>query len=138
MSRLTACLILIVIWALIYITNLGSSEFRSEEGHRVLPAVQMLDSSNYLVPYIAARPYFNKPPLINWIVAASFKLSGVRNEWTARLPSALFILAVALTLATVGRSSLGTIGSFIAALCWLTNLGLIEKGRMIEIEAIYC
>jgi len=80
----------------------------------------------------------NKPPLINWTVAASFKLSGVRNEWTARLPSALFILAVALTLATVGRISLGQIGSFIAALCWLTNLGLIEKGRMIEIEAIYC
>ena len=41
-------------------------------------------------------------------------------------------------LATLGRSSLGPIGSFIAALCWLTNLGLIEKGRMIEIEAIYC
>src|SRR5438874_11752580 len=55
-----------------------------------------------------------------------------------RLPSALFILAVALTLATVGRISLGPTGSFIAALCWLTNLGLIEKGRMIEIEAIYC
>jgi len=136
--RLTACLILFLIWALIYLTNLGSSEFRSEEGHRVLPAVQMLDNSNYLVPYIAARPYLNKPPLINWTVAASFKLSGVRNEWTARLPSALFILAVALTLATVGRISLGPIGSFIAALCWLTNLGLIEKGRMIEIEAIYC
>jgi 4-amino-4-deoxy-L-arabinose transferase-like glycosyltransferase len=40
-------------------------------------------------------------------------------------------------LATVGIS-LGPIGSFIAALCWLTNLGLIEEGRMIEIEAIYC
>ena len=138
MSRLTACLILIVVWALIYLTNLGSSEFRSEEGHRVLPAVRMLDSGNYVVPYIAARPYLNKPPLINWIVAASFKLSGVRNEWTARLPSALFILAVALTLATLGRTSLGPTGSFIAALCWLTNLGLIEKGRMIEIEATYC
>ena len=138
MSRLTAFLILIVIWALIYLTNLGSSEFRSEEGHRVLPAVQMLDSGNQLVPYIAARPYLNKPPLINWIVAAAFKLSGVRNEWTARLPSALFILAVALILGTFGRSSLGPTGSFIAALCWLTNLGVIEKGRMIEIEAIYC
>jgi 4-amino-4-deoxy-L-arabinose transferase-like glycosyltransferase len=55
-----------------------------------------------------------------------------------RLPSALFILAVALTLATVGRISLGPIGSFIAALCWLTNLRLIGKGRMVEIEAIYC
>src|SRR6266699_950935 len=104
MSRLTAFLILIVIWALIYLTNLGSSEFRSEEGHRVLPAVQMLDSGKQLVPYIAARPYLNKPPLINWIVAASFKLSGVRNEWTARLPSALFILAVALALAYLRRA----------------------------------
>ena len=138
MSRLTACLILLVVWALIYLTNLGSSEFRSEEGHRVLPAVHMLDSGNYVVPYIAARPYLNKPPLINWLVAASFKLSGVRNEWTSRLPSGLFILAVALTLATLGRTSLGPTGSFIAALCWLTNLGLIEKGRMIEIEATYC
>jgi hypothetical protein len=43
MSRLTACLILFVIWALIYLANLGSSELRSEEGHRVLPAVQVLD-----------------------------------------------------------------------------------------------
>src|SRR5438094_8317280 len=138
MSRLTACLILIVVWALTYLTNLGSSELRSEEGHRVLPAVQMLEGGNYVVPYIAARPYLNKPPLINWIVAASFKLSDVRNEWTARLPSTLFILAVALTLATFGRATLGPTGSFIAALCWLTNLGLIEKGRMIEIEATYC
>src|SRR5205085_6556196 len=103
MSRLTACLILIVVWALTYLTNLGSSELRSEEGHRVLPAVHMLDRGNYVVPYIAARPYLNKPPLINWLVAASFKLSGVRNEWTARLPSALFILAAALILATLGR-----------------------------------
>src|SRR5205814_2459007 len=125
------------VWALTYLTNLGSSELRSEEGHRVLPAVQMLEGGNYVVPYIAARPYLNKPPLINWIVAASFKLSDVRNEWTARLPSTLFILAVALILATFGRTNLGPSGSFIAALCWLTNLGLIEKGRMIEIEAIY-
>src|SRR5207248_8726627 len=143
MSRLTACLILFVIWALIYITNLGSSEFRSEEGHRVLPAVQMLDSSNYLVPYIAARPYLNKPPLINWIVAASFKLSGVRNERTARLPSALFILAVALTLATVGRISLGPFALILWLLLWeqkrspwltcvvlwiFLGLGLLAKG----------
>src|SRR5438309_188242 len=138
MSRLTACLILIVVWALTYLTILGSSELRSEEGHRVLPAVHMLYRGNSCVPYIAARPYLNKPPLINWLVAASFKLSGIRNEWTSRLPSALFILAAALALTTLGRSSLGPIGSFIAALCWLTNLGLIEKGRMIEIEAIYC
>lgn len=138
MSRLVSCSVLIAIWAVTYLVNLGSSELRSEEGHRVLPAVQMLDSGNYLVPYIAARPYLNKPPLINWIVAAAFHLSGIRSEWTARLPSSLFVLAVALMLATIGRAGLGSTGAFVAALCWLTNLGLVEKGRMIEIEAIYC
>ncbi|PYL89774.1 MAG: hypothetical protein DMF14_11895 [Verrucomicrobia bacterium] len=83
-------------------------------------------SSNYWPPTLRHGRILNKPPLLNWIVAASFKLSGVRNEWTARLPSALFTLAVALTLATVGRISLGPIGSFIAPLCWLTNLGLLS------------
>ena len=137
MSRLASTLVLIAIWAVTYLTNLGVSEFRSEEGHRVMPAVQMLDSGNYLVPYVGTEPYLRKPPLVNWIVAGSFKLLGVRNEWTARLPSALFVLSVALMLRLFASPILGEFGSSVAALCWLTNLGLIEKGRMIEIEAIY-
>jgi 4-amino-4-deoxy-L-arabinose transferase-like glycosyltransferase len=80
--------VLIGIWAAAYLLNLGSTELRSEEGHRVMPAVQMLESGNYLVPYVGTEPYLRKPPLVNWIVAASFKLFGVRNEWAARLPSA--------------------------------------------------
>jgi 4-amino-4-deoxy-L-arabinose transferase-like glycosyltransferase len=137
MSRLASTLVLTAIWAVIYLTNLGASEFRSEEGHRVMPAVQMLDSGNYLVPYVGTEPYLRKPPLVNWIVAGSFKLLGVRNEWTARLPSALFVLSVALMLRLFASPILGGFGSSVAALCWLTNLGLIEKGRMIEIDAIY-
>ncbi|PYL60533.1 MAG: hypothetical protein DMF31_04255 [Verrucomicrobia bacterium] len=137
MSRLAGTLVLIAIWAVTYLTNLGASEFRSEEGHRVMPAVQMLDSGNYLVPYVGTEPYLRKPPLVNWIAAGSFKLFGVRNEWSARLPSALFVLSVALMLQMIAGPTLGGFGSTVAALCWLTNLGLIEKGRMIEIDAIY-
>jgi 4-amino-4-deoxy-L-arabinose transferase-like glycosyltransferase len=137
MSRLASIFVIIAVWAVTYLTNLGASEFRSEEGRRVMPAVQMLESGNYVVPYVGTEPYLRKPPLINWIVAASFKVFGIRNEWTARLPSAVFILAVALLLRIIAAPNLGGFGSTIAALCWLTNLGLIEKGRMIEIEAIY-
>jgi 4-amino-4-deoxy-L-arabinose transferase-like glycosyltransferase len=74
---------------------------------------------------------------VNWLVAASFKVFGVRNEWTARLPSALCVLAVAIAFVTVARGSFGPSGSTIAALIWLTNIGMIEKGRLIEIEALY-
>jgi 4-amino-4-deoxy-L-arabinose transferase-like glycosyltransferase len=96
-----------------------------------MPAVQMLESGKYLVPDVGTEPYLRKPPLVNWLVAGSVTLFGVRNEWAARLPSALFILSVAITLVTFGSVVLGRFGSLITALCCPTNLGLMEKGRMI-------
>jgi 4-amino-4-deoxy-L-arabinose transferase-like glycosyltransferase len=125
------------VWAAIYLPGLGSLEIKGEEGRRILPAVTMLQTGNYLVPYVGSEPYFRKPPLVNWITALSFKLTGFRTEWTARLPSTLAILAVALAFVTRGRRALGTTGSLLAALIWLVNAGNMEKGRLIEIEAIY-
>src|SRR5229473_2293832 len=97
----------------------------------------MLETGDYIVPRVGSAAYFSKPPLVNWLVAASFKLFGRRNEWTARAPSVLCVLAVAIAFVTVARASLGARGSLIAALVWLTNFGMIEKGRLIEIEALY-
>src|SRR5256714_1901149 len=137
MSRAASFCLVIVCWAAIYLPALGSLEIKGEEGRRILPAVTMLESGNYLVPQVGSEPYFRKPPLVNWIVAASFKLTGIRNEWTARLPSVLCVLLVALAFLTIARVSLGADGSLIAALVWLANVGMIEKGRLIEIEALY-
>jgi 4-amino-4-deoxy-L-arabinose transferase-like glycosyltransferase len=129
--------IVLLVWAAIYLPALGSLEIKGEEGRRILPAVMMLQTGNYLVPQVGSEPYLAKPPLVNWLVATSFKIFGLRNEWTARLPSALGVLAVALAFIIVARASLGAAGSLVAALIWLTNFGIIEKGRLIEIEALY-
>jgi 4-amino-4-deoxy-L-arabinose transferase-like glycosyltransferase len=137
MSRSTSFLLVLACWAAIYLPALGSLEIKGEEGRRILPAVTMLETGNYLIPQVGSEPYYRKPPLVNWLVAASFKLTGVRNEWTARLPSALCILSVALAFITVARRSLGANGALMAALIWLANFGTIEKGRLIEIEALY-
>jgi len=136
-SRFRAVAVVLLVWALIYLPALGSIAIKGEEGRRILPAVRMLETGNYIVPRIGSNPYFRKPPLVNWLVAASFAVSGVRSEWTARLPSALAVLAVAIAFVTVARASLGPTGSLIAALIWMTNIGMIEKGRLIEIEALY-
>ena len=137
MSRPVSIGIVIVCWAAIYLPALGSLEIKGEEGRRILPAVTMIETGNYLVPQVGSEPYFRKPPLVNWLVAASFKFTGIRNEWTARLPSVLSVLVVALAFVTVARVSLGPDGSLVAALVWLANFGMIEKGRLIEIEALY-
>jgi 4-amino-4-deoxy-L-arabinose transferase-like glycosyltransferase len=136
-SRLGAVLVVLLVWAVIYLPALGSIAIKGEEGRRILPAMAMLKSGNYIVPEVGGNPYFRKPPLVNWLVAASFRIFGVRNEWTARLPSAVAVLAVAIAFVTVARASLGPRGSIIAALIWMTNIGMLEKGRLIEIEALY-
>jgi 4-amino-4-deoxy-L-arabinose transferase-like glycosyltransferase len=136
-SRLQAVLVVLLVWAAIYLPALGSIAIKGEEGRRILPAIGMLKTGNYIVPEVGGNPYFRKPPLVNWLVAASFRIFGVRNEWTARLPSAVVVLAVAVAFVTVARASLGPGGSIVAALIWMTNIGMIEKGRLIEIEALY-
>jgi 4-amino-4-deoxy-L-arabinose transferase-like glycosyltransferase len=136
-SRNRSLLIVLLVWTAIYLPALGSLAIKGEEGRRILPAVRMIETGDYIVPRVGSATYFRKPPLVNWLVAGSFKVFRVRNEWTARLPSALFVRVVAIAFVTVARVSLGPSGSTIAALIWLTNIGMIEKGRLIEIEGLY-
>ena len=136
-SRNRSLLIVLLVWAAIYLPALGSLAIKGEEGRRILPAVRMIETGDYIVPRVGSNTYFRKPPLVNWLVAVSFKVFGVRNEWTARLPSAFSVLVVAIAFVTIARVSLGPSGSTIAALIWLTNIGIIEKGRLIEIEGLY-
>ena len=136
-SRAANLLIVILLWAALYLPGLGSLAIKGEEGRRILPGITMLETGNYLVPQVGGETYFRKPPLINWLVAASFKIFGQPNEWTARMPSVIAVLLVALAFAAVARPSLGPRGSTIAAVIWLINAGIIEKGRLIEIEGLY-
>src|SRR5437016_3077880 len=137
MFRLPPWIVVVAVWVAIYLPALGSFEIKGEEGRRILPAIEMLESGQYLQPQIGSDTYFTKPPLVNWLVAASLRLTGSRSEWTVRIPSALAVLVVAVAFITIGRAGLGLTGSVIAALVWLTTIGIIEKGRLIEIEAIY-
>ncbi len=139
-ARLTAaraCLLAALVWAAIYLPALGSLEIKGEEGRRILPAVTMLDTGRWIVPQVGGVPYLSKPPLINWLVAAAFSASGTQSEWAARMPSVLAVLALALTMVGTLAAFLTPAGALLAALFLLTNIGLMEKGRLAEIEALY-
>lgn len=137
MTRLRASILVLVLWAAIYLPGLGSTELKGEEARRIFPAVTMLETGDWLVPYVGGKPFLRKPPLMNWLIAASFKLTGVRNEWTARLPSALCVLALGLTIVGVGMMKPAT--SLAAALMSMTTFGLLAKARFAggEIEGVY-
>jgi 4-amino-4-deoxy-L-arabinose transferase-like glycosyltransferase len=136
-GRWKAFLILFVAWAVIYLPGLGRQGLKGEEGRRVLPAIEMLKTGNWVVPRIADQDYYNKPPGINWLVAASFALTGEQSELTARLPSVIFVLIFVSLLIWMPSPWLNLEARIIAAIIYMTNIAIIEKGRLIEIESVY-
>lgn len=138
MKLLPAVLLILIAWAAIYLPGLGTHELKGEEARRVLPGRTMLQTGDWIIPRSAGKVYNRKPPGINWATAAAIKVIGRMDEWTVRLPSALAILALALMMLVALRDFLGRDGALLSALIVLTNVSFIEKGRLAEIEALYC
>jgi len=126
-----------LIWAGIYLPGLGSVELKHEEPRRALPAVHMIATGDWLVPRVGEVPYLRKPPLLNWLIAGTFELTGRRSEWAVRFPSVLATLALALGIMIFGQRWLGRLGGLIASVFFLTNLAVLESGRLAELEAVY-
>ena len=126
-----------LLWAAIFLPGLGDPELKGEEGRRILPARTMLRTGEWIVPFSEGKPYSRKPPMINWAIAASFKITGIENEWTARLPSVLAILAATLVILWSSRSLITDNGALVAALSFLACVAQVDKGRLAEIEALY-
>ena len=137
LSRAQALGIIGLIWAAIYLPAFGSLEIKGEEGRRILPGITMLESGHWIVPSVGGVDYFSKPPLINWAIAGAIRLSGRRNEWSARVPSVLCVLALGAGTVWLLSDWLGAAGALLAAIFMLTGIGMMEKGRLAEIEAMY-
>lgn len=137
LTKTKAFLIALFVWAGIYLPYLGAPEFQCEEARGVLPAINMLKTGNWIVPVVGGREFHSKPPGINWIVAVSFLITGEKSEFTARLPTVMSILIFAALLIWMPGPWLSLPARFISTLIFLTSVGIMEWGRMIEIEAIY-
>lgn len=134
-SRAASALLVLVVWAAIYLPGLGLHEYKGEEITRALPALSMLDGADPLQPRLYDAPYLAKPPGINALIALSMAASGRRDEVGARLASALSVLALALAFALLPSPWLREEGRRVAALAWLASSGVAQYGRLAEIDA---
>ena len=130
-------LIVIAVWAALYLPGLGSTELKGEEGRRILPAREMMRTGDYALPFSEGKPYHRKPPLVNWSIAGAFRLTGGESEFAARLPSVISLLLLALMGVWAGRALAGRDGALWLPLAMLTMFGVIEKGRLAEIESLF-
>jgi len=93
-------------------------------------ARNMLTSGDWVTARIDGIPYFEKAPLIYWLIAISFKLFGA-FDWVARIPMVLAAIALAWITAAFGTWAFGRKPGFYAGLCISTCIGLFLFTRIL-------
>lgn len=78
-------------------------------------AREMLETSNYLKLYNRYENYLDKPPLIFWLSALSYKLLGVSN-FAYKLPSFLFSLLATYSTYQLAKLYYGKQAGYLSAL----------------------
>jgi len=92
-------------------------------------ARNMLVSGDWVTAHLDAVAYLEKPPLVYWAMAISYRIFGVK-DWAARIPGALSAIALCLVTAAFGVWAFGRRAGFYAGLCIATCIGLFLFTRI--------
>ncbi len=133
--RLVSLLTVLVIPAALLYPCLSFRLLEPDEGRYAEIPREMLERGDWIVPHLQAEPYLDKPPLMYWLVMASYSIFGV-HDWAARIPPALAIHATILSLYLIGRRSLGERPAFWAALLLSVTPGFITMGRLLILDGL--
>src|SRR5476649_2318372 len=88
---------LLLLAAVILFEPAGSGLAEPDETRYAEIPREMLAAGDFVVPRLNGLPYFEKPPLLYWANAASFRVFG-QTPWAARLPTRLAGLGTTLLL----------------------------------------
>ena len=101
-------------------------------------AREMLLTHDWVTLHVNGIRYLEKAPLLYWSIATSFRIFGV-HDWAARLPLALYALALFIVMFLLGRRLFASLQSgFYAALCLLTASGIFGFTRILLPDVILC
>lgn len=132
--------------AILYITPLNKVPVHTteDECRRAIIPMEMCISGDYLRPSLNGELYLNKPPLYNWMVAASYQVFGSYDAFSLRFPVVLSILLHVVLIYFMVRKYSGDFVAGISALAFATNwrtltldsmLGLLEHTLALVIYA---
>ena len=122
-------LLIIGLAGVLFLSGLGSVALTDrDEGRNAEAGREMLESGDWITPTFNYEPRFIKPALLYWLMSASYWALDI-NEFTARLPSAVFGIGLVtlqyLFLARIRGAAVGVFG----ALILLLNIEVIILGR---------
>jgi len=110
--------------------------YNESDGQYGGAAKVMARSGSWLIPENDGIPRLVKPPLLYWALAASMKTFGT-NEFAARLPNALAVMAWVGVTFLIGAQMGGNRRGFLAGIILLTSVGTFTLGRIVMPEPMF-
>ena len=130
-TRTIHLLLLFVCGCLLLLTGLGDMGLTDrDEGSNAEAAREMLDTGNWISPTLNGEPRYAKPAGTYWIIGAAYALFGV-HDYTARLPSAVFGLALLLLHYLFLYRLLGPTVALCGSLMLLLNVEFVGIHRLV-------
>ena len=128
--------LLVLLWACGVLPNLTVRSFIYEEGTNAEIARDVLAHGHFLQPIVYGVRWHEKPSLLGWLIAGFAFLTDGVNEWSARLPAMVSVLATALLVQNVTRRYASATASLVAALSFLFCPLLLQKLTIAEPDTV--
>ncbi len=96
---------------------------------------QMLAQGRFIEPVWHGEAYYHKPPLVYWLVMASYRVLGVSDAAARLVPALAAVLLVLLTYAW-GRSVADAWTALVAALVLCLSGRFVYLGRMLVLDGV--
>ena len=112
----------------------GVHTLGSHEAYAAVPAREMMQSGDWIIPRFASVPRLTKPPLVYWVLASLGTVCGGLDEGLARMPQAVAALLLALLMAVWAARWYGPAAGWGAAFVQVTALYVLTYGRKAEID----
>jgi 4-amino-4-deoxy-L-arabinose transferase-like glycosyltransferase len=133
--RLSSLLLLLLLPAALLYPCLSFPLFEPDESRYAEIPREMLQRGEWVVPYLQSEPYLDKPPLLYWLIEASYSVFGV-EVWAARLVPALAVHGCVLLVYLLGRRSVGERAAFWGALGLGLAPGWLSMGRLLLMDSL--
>src|SRR5437764_2051940 len=136
-TRHALFLIVIALGALVHFGTVYWGDLYSEtEGQYAAAAREMLQNGEYLLPTNDSIPRLQKPPLLYWLIVASYQLFGV-NAVAARVPIAVSVLGTVALTFVIGERLADYWRGFAASVIYLTLSGTFILARIVMPEPLF-
>jgi 4-amino-4-deoxy-L-arabinose transferase-like glycosyltransferase len=117
--------------------EIGARTFTTNDQARFpLLAQDILARGDWLWPRLNGAGYYNKPPLLAWLIALVSWPVGRVTEWTAVLPSAAAVIATVLLTYALARDLFDPETGRFAALFAMTTQGLFFSAHLALPDAL--